>query len=224
MGSEGTDDEPRRELRQAVQATLFAGSARVRYAMQANPPELADYETGEGVADFVALRSRVAYSGAPAGGPSESSGQPTLEQVVDRDVTYMRVGGSAGEWIDLNLGDEKEFAGAGDGFLELLSAPGPVARIATSEQFDGKPARRYSLEIDPPRSSLRDHLSRAFGVKGPSRFWLDAWVDAEGYVRRIAAYDHAPGPDGALPRGAVRTTVEYSELGIPAPVVVPPTT
>ena len=107
--------------------------------------------------------------------------------------------------------------------LDLLEASGPVRRLATDEQFDGKPAQYYTLVIEPPRSSLRERLSRAFGVKGPTRFWLDAWTDAEGRVRRVAGSDHAPNPDGTLARGAVRTTVEFSELGVAAPVAVPPT-
>ncbi|MDQ3676291.1 MAG: hypothetical protein M3401_05720 [Actinomycetota bacterium] len=226
MRSEESDDAASDELRQAVRATLAAGSASVRYAMHANPPELADYDFGEGVADFRERRSRVAYTGARTYGLHEGSEQPLVEQVVDRDVTYLRVGGPSGEWIELELGEPDEFdvPGDGGGFLELLNAPGRVVRLATDEQFDGKPARCYTLVIDPPRSSLRERLSGAFGVTGPSRFWLDAWTDAEGRVRRIAACDHAPNPDGTLPRRAVRITVDFDELGISAPVEVPPTT
>ena len=230
--SEESDDEARRELRQAVQATLAAGSARVRYTMDANPPELADYDIGEGVADFRTRRSRTAYKTAATNGPSERSPDPELEQVtefeqvIEREAAYVRFGGPSGEWIECELGEPGEFAARGDasGFLELLDAPGKVVRLATDAQFDGKPARCHTFVIDPPRSSLRDRLINAFGVQGPSRFWVDAWTDAEGRVRRIAASDHAPNPDGALPPGAVRTTVEFSELGVSAPVVVPPTT
>lgn len=217
-------DGPRDELRHAVRATLAAGSARVRYSMDANPPELAEYDTGEGVADFRERRSRVAYSAVQPNGSGERSHDPRLEQVTDRDVTYLRVGGPSGEWIEVELGEPGEFDVAGDamGFLELLNAPGRVVRVDTDEQFDGRPARSYRLVIEPPQSSLRDRLIRAFGVAGPSRFWLDAWTDAEGRVRRIAACDHAPNPDGTIPRGAVRTTVQFDELGVPAPIEVPP--
>ncbi|MCA1697481.1 MAG: hypothetical protein LC790_00665 [Actinobacteria bacterium] len=218
------DDAARDELRQAVLGTLATGSARLRYAMLGNPPELAEYDTGEGVADFRERTSRVAYNTTRTNGSSEGHEGPQLEQVTDRHLSYLRVGGPPNEWIEVELGEPEEFDVPGDagGFLELLNSPGRVVRLATDEQFDGKPARRYTLAIEPPRSSLRERLSGALGVKGPSQLWLDAWTDAEGRVRRIAACDHAPNPDGALPRGAVRTTVEFDELGVPAPVEAPP--
>lgn len=225
VGTEGTDDQARDELRQAVQETLATGSARVRFSMDSNPPELAEYDTGEGVADFRERRSRVAYSGRRIDETSGDAGRPLVEQVTDRDVTYLRVGDPSEEWVELELGEPGEFSPTGDatGFLDLLSIPGSVARLATQEQIDGRPARGYALTIGPPKSSLRDRMSRAFGVKGPSRFWLQAWTDADNRVRRIVASDHASNPDGTLPRGAVRTTVEYDDFGLSAPVAVPPT-
>ena len=126
--------------------------------------------------------------------------------------------------IKLDLGAEEEFAPHGDpsGFLDLLDAPGKVVRRAVDQQRDDRYAR-YMLEIDPPKSSLRDRLSTALGIKGPSRLWLDVWTDVQGRVRRITTFDHAPNSDGTLPLGTVCTTVDYSELGISASVVIPPT-
>ena len=225
MQTEGTDDQARDELRRAVQTTLATGSARVRFAMDANPPELAEYDTGEGVADFRERRSRVAYSGRRTDDASDDAGRPLVEQVTDRDVTYLRVGDPSEEWVELELGEPGEFSPTGDatGFLDLLISPDRVGRMATQELIDGRPARGYTLTIGPPKSSLRDRMSRAFGVKGPLRFWLQAWTDADDRVRRIVASDHAPNPDGTLPRGAVRTTVEYDDFSVSAPVDVPPT-
>ena len=216
------DDGARDELRQAVRTTLAAGSARVRYTMRADPSDLADYEFGEGVTDFRTRRARVAYTGNSDTGTSTDG--ELVEQVTDGHVTYLRVGGPSGEWVELELGTPDEIGAAGDagGFLELLEAPGAVTRLATDEQFDGKPGRRYTLTIQAPRSSLRERLGNALAVRGPSRFWLDAWTDSDGRVRRIAACDHAPDPAGTLPRGAVRTIVDFSDFGIAAPVVVPP--
>lgn len=134
-----------------MRSTIAAGGARVRYTMHANPHELADYEFGEGVADFRERRSHVAYTGVRSERYSDGA-SPQLEQVTDRHMTYLRFGGAQGEWIDVELGAPDEFSCTGDagGFLELLTAPGPVSRIATDEQFDGKPARRYAITI-------RDH-------------------------------------------------------------------
>lgn len=222
MQSEMSEDHAREELLEAVRATLAAGSARVRYTIRANPPDLADYEFGEGVTDFRTRRARIAYTGK--GDTGTSADRELVEQVTDGHVTYLRVGGPSGEWVELELGTPDEIGAAGDagGFLDLLEAPGAVTRLATDEQFDGKPGRRYTLTIQPPRSSLRERLFNALGARGPSRFWLDAWTDSDGRVRRIAACDHAPDRDGTLPRGAVRTIVDFSDFGVPAPVVVPP--
>jgi hypothetical protein len=223
--SEGTDDQAGDELRRAVQTTLATGSARVRFTMDANPPELAEYHTGEGVADFRERRSRVAYSGRRTDDASGDAGPPLIEQVTDCDVTYLRVGDPSEEWVELEIGEPGEFSPTGDatGFLDLLISPASVGRMATQELIDGRPARGYTLTIGAPKSSLRDRMSRAIGVKGPSRFWLQAWTDAYDRVRRIVASDHAPNPDGTLPPGAVRTTIEYDDFSGPAPVDVPPT-
>ena len=222
MHSEISGDAARDELHEAVRVTLATGSAKVRYTMGADPPDLADYAFGEGVTDFRARRARVAYIGtcnSATGWPPE-----LVEQVTDGHVTYVRLGGPSGEWVELELGTPREIGASGDagGFLELLEAPGAVARLDTEERFDDKPGRRYSLVIDPPRSSLRERLADALGVRGPSRFWLDAWTDSAGRIRRIAACDHAPNPDGTLPRGAVCTIVDFSDFGVSAPVAVPP--
>lgn len=213
----------RHELRKAVRTTLATESAKVRYTMRANPSDLTDYDFGEGIVDFRERRSRIAYTGNRRDGTSDCP--QLIEQVTDRHVTFLRVGGPGAEWIELELGTPEEIGASGDagGFLELLEAPGTVVCAATDERLDGQPARRYTLRIDAPRSSLRERLKTALGAGGPSRFWLEAIVDTEGRVRRISACDHAPNPDGTLPRGAVCTIVEFSEFGISAPVVVPPT-
>ena len=103
---EESDDEARHERRRAMRATLATGSARVRYAMEANPPELADYEIGEGVADFRERRSRVAYTGARPDGPSTGGGDPLFEQVTAGHVTIceseaLRVNGSRSSSVSL---------------------------------------------------------------------------------------------------------------------------
>ena len=218
-----SEEAARHELREAVRTTLATESAKVRYTMQANPSDLADYDFGEGIVDFRERRSRIAYTGNRRNGTSDCP--QLVEQITDRHLTYLRVGGPGAEWIELELGTPEEIGASGDagGFLELLEAPGTVLCVATDERFDGQPAQRYTLRIDAPRSSLRERLKSALGARGPSRFWLEAIVDTEARVRRISACDHAPKQDGTLPRGAVCTTVEFSEFGIPAPVVVPPT-
>ncbi|CAN5280336.1 hypothetical protein BH20ACT16_BH20ACT16_12640 [soil metagenome] len=189
--------------------------------MQANPPDLADYDYGEGVLDFRRRRSAVSYFI----GDRASEG-PVLEQVIDRDVTYLRIGGSAADWEQAQLGDPDEFAPAGDanGFLELLDAPGEVRPLTCADEIDGSLAQRYALAIEPPRSTLRDRLASRFGVRGPTRFWLEAWIDAEGMVRRIATCDHEPNEDGSLRTGSVRTIVEFDDLGVPVAVDIPRTT
>ena len=220
--SEHSENDAREQLKRAMYATLEAGSARVRYTMHANPPELADYDFGDGVADFRQRKAHIAYSRTDHS-IGELGRTELVEQVIDRGVTYLRLEEPAGAWIKLDIGAEEEFPRAGDasGFLDLLKAPGSVVLLATSDHRNDYRAH-YRLEIDPPRSSLRDRLSASLGVKSPSRLWLDVWTDGQGHVRRIATFDHAPTSDGTLPRGAVCTTVDYSELGVAAPVVIPP--
>lgn len=209
------DNDSRAELQQAMHATLEAGSARLRYTMRANPPELAEYEAGEGVADFRQRRARIAYT---------SAGEQVLEQVIDRDMTYLRLGESPGEWIELELGDANALARQGDatGFVDLLNVPGKVVRLATNVHRDDRCAR-YRMEINPPPSSLRDRLGAAFGVNSHSRLWLDVWTDDQGRVSRITTYDHAPRPDGTLAHGTVCITVDYSAFGVAAGVQIPRT-
>jgi len=209
----------REELDRAVRLTFAAGSARVKLAMEANPPELADYEHGEGVVDFRRRRSRVAYSIAGGGERGRF-----LEQVTDGDMTYIRLGGPAVAWERAAPGAPGGFApsdGAG-GLLELLSAGGEVTPLSAPDEIGGGPARRYCVTGEPPRSSLRDRLAAKLGARGPARAWLEAWVDADGHVRRIVSCDPEPNTDGSLRQGSIRTTVELDHLGAPAPVQVPP--
>lgn len=185
--------------------------------MQANPPDLADYEYAEGIVDFQQRRAALSYF---IGDRSEDG--PVLEQVIDRDVSYLRIGGSEAQWQQAPLGDPGEFAASGDagGFLDLLGAPGEVRLLMGADEIEGKPARHYALTIEPPRSTLRDRLASRLGVRGPARFWLEAWT-ADGYVRRIVTCDHKPNADGSLPKGAVRTIVEFNDLGAPVAVEIP---
>lgn len=219
MLTEPSRPERRAELAAAVRRTVGSGSARVKYLMEANPPDLADYEYAHGIVDFRQRRAAISYF---IGDRSEEG--PVLEQVIDRDVTYLRIGGSATQWERAQLGDPGEFAPSGDagGFLDLLIAPGEVRLLEAAAEIDGEPARRYALTINPPRSTLRDRLAKRLGVRGPTLFWLEAWT-AEGYVRRIVSCDHEPNADGSLRKGTVRTIVEFHDLGAPAAVEIPRT-
>lgn len=225
MRHAGSEREHRRALAAAVRSTLAAGSARVRYATEANPAELVDAESGEGVASFRDRTSRVTHSigiGAEHAHPDVSAaGQ--VEQIIYRDTSYIRFDRPDGTWEELPHGDRRALGSTGDasGYLDLLEQPAAVTLVA-DDDIDGRPARRYELVVKPPRSTLRTGLALGSRTRAPKRFWVVAWVDANGCVRRVTASNRAPRPDGSLPRGTVRTTVEFHELGTSEAVEIPP--
>lgn len=223
MRQDETERDHRRALADAVQKTIAAGSARVRYRVDANPPELADADFGEGVANFRERTSRVTYSFSPDRVHPDIREAGPIEQVISGETTFIRFGGPGGEWEQLPIGDSEGFAPTGDagGYLDLLTSPGDVTLLTTDGEIDGHPTRRYAVVIDAPRSLLRTALAMSFRRRAPRRFWLDAWIDADGRVRRMAVSNRKPNPDGSLPRGTVRTTVDLDQLGVPASVEVP---
>jgi hypothetical protein len=68
---------------------------------------------------------------------------------------------------------------------------------------------------------LRTALAIHFRRRAQKRAWLEAWIDDEGHVRRVAVSNREPNRDGSLPRDTVRTTVDFDELGTPASVEIP---
>lgn len=223
MQHDDAHNDHRQALADAVRSTFATGSARVRYGVDANPPDLADVDCGEGVANFRDRTSRVSYRFTPERVHPDVSDAGQIEQIISRDTMYLRFGGPDAGWDRMPLGDPAEFGSTGDagGYLDLLAAPGEVTLSDTRDEIDGQPVRRYALVIEAPRSVLRKALAMASRKRAPKRFWLDAWVDAEGHVRRMAASNREPNPDGSLPCGTVRTTVEFDQLGSPVSVQVP---
>lgn len=215
------DDHDRRVLAEAVRSTLAAGSARVRYAVDANPTDLADVDHGEGVANFRDGTSHVTYSVAPGSAHPGLPDPSRIEQIVSGDTAFFRFAADQ-EWEALPLGGPDASGATADvsGYLELLSAPREVTLVAI-EEIDGQAARRYAVVADAPPSALRDALATAFRRRASRRVWLDAWIDVGGRVRRVDASNRAPNPDATLPRGTVRTRVELYDLGTPASVDVP---
>jgi hypothetical protein len=115
-------------------------------------------------------------------------------------------------------------------FLELLEAAGGPLEDLGVENVRGVPTRHVAVELDvaaliaevaPQRAEeIDEQLERLGGTTDLEVIPAEAWIDAQGYVRRFSV-SVAPGgaSDG---EGTITQTIELWGFGDPVDVDVPP--
>lgn len=162
-----------------------------------------------------------------------------LESIVTGNVLYMKspVFAQAGlsgrqEWVKLDLValakqrgvDLSSLVNASptpNSVLGYLRGAGKVEKRG-SETVKGKKATRYHVTVDLERAAARadaataESIRRVIRVSGVKKLPVDAWVDDEGYLRKVKWAEHTSQQTSA------QVTMELFGFGPPVEVKPPP--
>jgi hypothetical protein len=232
-------------LAAAPTKTIEAGSARIAVDASIQGQRRGTF-AGEGAFAFETERGRLQLDLGPLG----LAGASDTEVLLDADVVYLKLGGALpglGQrpWVRIDLGALKP--GQGDGIEalrqlrandpravinELRGASGDAAEVG-KEAVRGTDTTHYRTTVDlddaasasPP--SVRDDLAEVARQLGTSKLAMEAWLDAEGRIRRLQyTIDLADLDDDAPAKrtgtGMVVARLELYEFGVEVAVEPPP--
>ena len=224
----GTEDA----LAAAAGKTAEAGSASFTFEVEA--PFGGDTVTlkGDGGYDFRRGRGRVAYSLPPE--LAAAFGSATAKAVIDGDATYMYLPQWSPErpWIRLGAEAPGESSQAElDVFTELvpddpsqilqfLEAGGDVEEVGEESLF-GTETTHYQATVDLEKLvehapvDLQNKVRAAADGLGADTLTVDAWIDGNDFVRRLAMEGEFAGV------GDVAMTVDLYDFGTEVDVKVP---
>jgi hypothetical protein len=169
--------------------------------------------------------------------PDSEAGDRVLELRAQGHRLFLRA--RAGAWQETDLVDVLGASGEAEvlealalarpqELLGLLRASTSSAR-ATTEAVDGIDTTRYLAEVEVPLSNVRDPIADRALVDliaahfAPDGVDVDAWIDANGKVRRLELNpgNHAPGPVLEL---AILSFGDRLDTDVPADAVSLPIT
>jgi hypothetical protein len=124
------------------------------------------------------------------------------------------VGRAPGDWVGIERGAFEDRRPSGDAAALLLDPLGPFGVLADTT------GDAHVVGHDAIRASPVTHVATSADAGG-SAAQVDAWIDADGVIRRLEI--RLPGTAGAAGAGAVRvvTTVELFDMGR-AVAITPP--
>lgn len=232
---------------QAVAATSSTRSFAFRYAVTVRAGGRSVALTGNGTYDveheLAAMSMRIS-GGVPASaaalgsmqlvlddsnGPVEYLHMAALESRLPAGKSWVKVDFAAlGKTAGVDLG-KVEQSGTADparmlSFLRRVSDPTVVGH----ERVDGASTTHYRAQIDLRRviaaetdATARASLNRAIELSGVSSYPADAWIDRDGYLRRVQV--RIPlGATSSSAGGELTVTEDLSGFGDPVDVIVPP--
>ena len=235
-------------VRDAPKKTSDARTSRVEVLIErpgaAGAQAAAPIRTA-GEFDFIAHRGHMLIDLSQLGLPG-----PPIDAVYDNATVYTKLppalapGLPAGKsWVKVDLAAAGRTIGvdvaglsqgqAGDPsqtFDYLRGASDDVTRVGT-EVIRGIQTTHYKAVLDLNKAadqspSARDAIKSAIKVLGSSKQPAEAWIDAEGRVRRMRyAVDLSKSKTAASTPGApanVTFTIDLFDFGVPVQAVVPP--
>ncbi len=207
-----------------------------------------DLLKADGAFETASARSRMTLDGGAVGG--------TGEIVTAGDTTYVKTDGLgrlltsgrtiATPWISIAGGagtgrstSVVPFVGTGGArsLLSTLRGVGGQVREAGTDTIDGVAVTHYAGTIDPAAATAADPTAGgALAQLGTGPIPVEAWVDADGIVRRLELQPDLAGASGLGALGAIgalggddpgstpRLTlaVELRDVGQPVTIDVPP--
>jgi hypothetical protein len=201
---------------------------------------------GAGEFEFETEQGRLEVDLAPLG----LVGEGRTAVLFDRDVVYLNLGGQLpglGDrpWVKIDL--DAVAGGRGDSIeaLRQLQANDPTAVLNYLRGVTGKvtevgPAEvrgtktmHYKASVDLDKASkaspseVRDDLAEVIRQLGGTRLPVEAWIDADGRLRRLRyTIDLAELSDDAPAKGSgtgkVTASLELFDFGVEVAVVTPP--
>lgn len=242
---DGSAPSPASVLAAAPGRTIDAGSSRVAVSAALEGQTRGKLD-GEGVFEFASERGRLEVDLGPLG----LAGAGRTAVVLDGDVVYIELGRrlpGLGDrpWVKVDLDALAEGQGDSIEALRQLKANDPAAilnslrgvtgevTVVGEEPVRGVDTTRYEATVDLGKASeaspgeVRDDLAEVTRQLGGERLPVEAWIDAEGRLRRLRyTVDLAELSDEAPAKGAgagrSTTTLELYEFGVDAAVAVPP--
>ena len=225
--------------------TIDAGSSRIAVLAELEGQARGTFD-GQGEFEFGPERGRLEVDLGPLG----LAGAGRTEVLLDGDVVYIELGqrlpGLGGRpWVRIDLDDLA--GGEGDNIEALrqlkVNDPGAVMNYLRGADGDavelgGEEVRgtatthyRATVDLDRARESspeaVRDDLAEVIRQLGTDRLPVEAWVDADGRLRRLrytvdlaALSDDAPAKGAG--RGRATASLELYEFGVDVTVTPPP--
>ena len=163
-----------------------------------------------------------------------------VDTIVLGPVLYMRsdvfrqAGLAAGkEWVRLDLVKLAQQQGVDLGSLAasnpspsgglayLRGSAGDVEKVG-GEKVEGVETTHYKTTIDLERAAhratgrARESIRRVIGVSGTKRIPVEAWVDGQGYVRKMIYTEHSGRKQSST------ITMELHDFGPHVPIASPP--
>jgi hypothetical protein len=204
--------------------------------------------SGQGFFNYASQEGELTLdmSGLPAeAAASLPSGSLHMEEIFKASSVYVGSSLFAGKlpggarWVKIDLGrvtqalglNMQQLAGQSNPaqFLQYLRATTGTVTAGGSELVRGVPTTHYRATIDlervadvapsAERGQLHSAISKLIAQTGTSKIPVDAWVDTQRLVRRIAM-SLQMGSGGGNPQ--LRVTVELFDFGATPPVSAPP--
>ena len=244
-GDGGVDpSSPQGMVAAAPGRTIDAGSSRVAVLATLEGQARGTFD-GPGELEFGPERGRLEVDLAPLG----LAGEGRTQVLLDGDVVYIDLGrrlpGLADRpWLRIDMDALEEGEGDSIEALRQLKANDPsgvlnalrgvtgdVAEVG-EEDVRGTPTTRYRATVDLADAKAsspepaRDDLDEMVRQLGTSRLAVEAWLDAEGRLRRLRyTVDLAELADDAPAKGTgtgrSTTTLELYEFGVAVPFQEP---
>jgi hypothetical protein len=228
----------------AASKTAETESARVAFSATVKVSTVGSMSiTGRGIYDG---RSKTGWMNAnftlPAQYQAELGGNPSMEMIFDGSdglVMFMRSSMfqqfAADKWLKLDLEALADKEGIDLGAIMNANQADPNqtlrmlmassgARAAGSERVRGVRTTRYAFRVDLDRlaeenKELRESLDQVIRVTGVKSYPAQAWIDAQGRVRRIKIEMSLAVPQG---KATMTMTEDLYDFGVRATIFPPP--
>lgn len=231
-------------LAAAPDRTIGAGSARIAIDAALRGQTRGSL-TGEGAFSFDSGRGRLELDLGPLG----LAGAGRTEVLLDGDVVFLKLGGAlpglgARPWVRIDLGSLGK--GQGDSIEalrqlrandpravihELRGVTGDAVKVGT-EVVRGAETTRYRATVDLDKAAasapveVRGHLAEVARQLGTSELEMDAWLDADGLLRRLQYTIDLASLDDSAPAkgtgtGTLVATLELFDFGADVAVEAP---
>src|SRR5262249_22955454 len=163
----------------------------------------------------------------------------TLESIVTRNVLYMRspVFAQAGlsgsqEWVKLDLAKLARQRGIGlsslvnasptpNSVFAYLKGSGKVTKVG-SDKVQGANTNHYHVTVDLEQAAKRSDAATAQSIRrvirlsGVKKIPVDAWIDGQGYLRKVSWAEHTS------PVVAAHVTMLLHDFAPPVQIKPPP--
>lgn len=228
-GAKDTGGDPATAVRGAADALVRAGSARVDTSMRMASGGTWVTVTGTGVFDFARGQGRLTLE-LPRDAAGTEEHKPVTE-LFTPGALYMKDRGAgvpAGKWVRVDttgLADGNLVTGGATEPLaaaQLLRGAGSVALVGRESLSDGTAVTRVRGTADiavaaraVPGATALAAAARGFTV---SRVPFEAWLDAQGRLRRVRETFTYGSAVGAV---KVTSTTSYARFGAPVAVRLP---